>query len=133
MNYQVCYTSEQRIFLSQNTKINKRTNERGGFLLVKRGMLYSYNLTIYYGGKPSRSGSIECISSQQGLICSPNDGKGTGVVNSVPSDSHDDWMALFDLKNQVPLRNVMPSSCINNIIHLGRSTTAEDLYEKPLY
>lgn len=34
------------------------------------------------------------------------DDKGTGIVISVPSDSPDDWMALSDLKNKQPFREL---------------------------
>lgn len=34
------------------------------------------------------------------------DDKGTGIVISVPSDSPDDWMALSDLKNKKPFREL---------------------------
>jgi leucyl-tRNA synthetase len=40
------------------------------------------------------------------------EGKGTGIVTSVPSDAPDDYAALNDIKNKEPLRHVFYDSSI---------------------
>ncbi|MBN1785601.1 MAG: leucine--tRNA ligase [Candidatus Methanofastidiosa archaeon] len=45
-------------------------------------------------------------------FCDPN--KGTGIVTSVPSDAPDDWMGLFDLKNDASLREKY-GLCIDDV------------------